>query len=106
MTGRRLFLISADDGAKTFFTEKNDGARTFFYEKNDGAKAFFCEKNDGAGTFFGRKNDGAKTFFEAEKILLPSIRSNKFCPLPNDFLKLFLVLIESSFLSLERSESI
>ena len=70
MTGQRLFY------------GKNDGARTFFDEKNDGAKAFFCEKNDGAGTFFGRKNDGAKTFFEAEEILLPSIRSNKFCLLP------------------------
>ena len=34
MTGRRLFLINADDRAKTFFTEKNDGVETFLAEIN------------------------------------------------------------------------
>ena len=87
MTGRRLFLISADDGANNFFyRRKMTGRELLSVKKMTGPKLFFAKKNEGSGTFFSRKNDGAKTFFEAEKILLPSIRSNKFCPLPNDVL--------------------
>ena len=60
-------------------------------QKMTGQGLFIEKKMTGQALFFWRKNDGARTFFEAEKILLPSICSNTFCPLPKGPTEIYMV---------------